>query len=192
MARRVIRLILSTIVIGIVSASAVAGCPTSHFEPNFELGRYLPGSDRVLAEQLSAAPDTELVLVYVEFGQRDPDFGSAYMVSVVRHGLHGDATLYLNRIKDGTRVSRHVPMSKGELRATIEEVTPALLNTHYSPTECTVHYNHGVYSQMAIEHPARGLIGGEVFSPPDDSEAGRVVAIGRKLKERALSAVAGN
>lgn len=179
--------ILAFTAIGTFSASAIAACPTNHFEPSFNLGAYFPGSDKILAEQLSAEPDAELALMYVEFGRRDPEFGSVYMISIVRYGLNGAGNLLLNRIKDGKPVSRQVRMSASKVRAIIEEVTPALLKTRYSPTECNVHYTHGVYSQMAVEHPGRGLIGGEVFSPIEDSEAGKVVAIGRKLKERALS-----
>jgi hypothetical protein len=178
---------LASIVVGTISASAIAACPTNHFEPSFDIGGNFPGSDRILSAQLSAAPDAELALIFVEFGRRDPEFGSVYMVSLVRQGLHGGGTLFLSRIKDGKPISHHVRMSADEVRTTIEEVTPTLLKTHYSPTECPVHYTHGIYSQLAVEHPGRGLIGGQVFSPMEDSEAGKVVAIGRKLKERALS-----
>jgi len=181
------RNILASIIACTISASAIAACPTNHFEPTFDLGGHFPGSDRILAAQLSAAPDAELALMFVEFGRRDPEFGSVYMVSVVRQGLHGDGTLFLNRIKDGNPVSHHVRMSAAEVRTTIEEVAPTLLKTHYSQTECPVHYTHGIYSQMAVEYPGRGLVGGQVFSPMETSEAGKIVAIGRKLKERALS-----
>lgn len=179
--------ILAFAAIGTFSASAIAACPRNHFEPSFNLGAYFPGSDKILAEQMSAGHDAELALMYVEFGRRDPEFGSTYMVSIVRYGLQGAGTLLLNQIKDGKPVSRQVRMSASEVRGIIEEVTPTLLKTRYSPSECAVHYTHGVYSQMAVEHPGRGLVGGEVFSPIEDSEAGKVVAIGRKLKERALS-----
>lgn len=181
-----LRHLFASAVIGLISLSALAACPTSHFEPSVELGSYFPGSEKILAEQLSASPDAELALVYVELSARDPELGPAYLLTVVRQGLHGDGMLFLNWLKNGKPVSRQVRMSADQVRTVIAEVTPILLGTRYSNKECTVRYTHGVYAQMAVENPERGLIGGQVFTPMEDSEAGRALAIGRMLKKRAL------
>ncbi len=82
-------------------------------------------------------------------------------------------------------------MSANEVRELVNEVTPILLKTHYSRSACPVHFTHGIYVQMAVEQPGRGLIGGQAFGPIEESEVTKAVAIGRQLKERALSAEGG-
>ncbi len=54
-----------------------------------------------------------------------------------------------------------------------------------------MHFTHGIYVQMAVEQPGRGLIGGQALGPIEESEVTKAVAIGRQLKERALSAEGG-
>lgn len=173
--------------IWLILLDALAACPTSHFEPTIEFGSYFPGYDSVLARQISASPDAELALVYVEFGTREPGFGASYLITLVRDGLNGGGTLYLNRLKDGKPVSRQLRINANEVRDLIQKLIPILQNTHYSPSGCPVHFLDGFLVQMAVEEPGRGLIGGQVFNPMADWESGKAVAIGRMLKARILS-----
>jgi len=186
-----IRKLLTSAVIWGISLSAMASCPTSHFEPSVEMFSFFPGVDQILAEQLTATSDAELALVYVEFGTREPGFGSAYLVSLVRQRGSGDGMLFLNRLKDGKPVSSHVRMTANDMQGLVNDVTPILLNTHYSPSVCQVHFTHGIYVQMAVEQPGRGLVGGQAFGPIEESEVGKAVAIGRMLKKHALSGKGG-
>jgi hypothetical protein len=185
------RKLLTSTAIWCTSLSAMASCPTNHFEPSVEMFSFFPGAEQILAEQSSGSPNAELAFAFVEFGVREPGFGSAYVVSLMRQGASGDGTLFLNRLKDGKPIASHVRMSANEVRELINEVTPILLKTHYSPSACPVHFTHGIYVQMAVEQPGRGLIGGQAFGPIEESEVTKAVAIGRQLKERALSAEGG-
>lgn len=182
-----IRNLLVSSAIWLISLSVKASCPTGHFEPTIDFGSYFPGYNGIMAAQLSASPDAEVALVYIEFGTREEGFGSTYLVSLLREGLSGDGVLYLNRLNDGKPVSRHLRMSASEVMDLIQKVAPILLKTHYSPSECAIHYTDGYVVQMAVNQPGRGLIGGEIFAPLADWDAGKAIAIGRMLKRRVLS-----
>ncbi|WP_156401107.1 hypothetical protein [Duganella sp. Root1480D1] len=182
-----IRKLIAASAVWLVSLNATASCPTSHFEPTIEIGSYFPGSGDILQAQWSATPDAEMALVFVEMGRREPGYDSGYMISLMREGQHGDGTLFLTRLKDGKPVSLQVQVSANEVRDLVQKLSPILLNTHYSPAGCPIHYTDGFAVQMAVDEPGRGLIGGEVYSPMEEWEAGKAVAIGRMLKARVLT-----
>ena len=180
-----------------ISLRATAVCPTEHFEPTLEFGSAFgaPEGLRALqpAELEFAKEETDEVLVYFEYQTRDPGFLPVYSISLLRHEAKGDGLLSVHRMKDNKIVSSHVGISASEINALLAQAVPVLLRTHYAAKVCSSHYLDGFIAQMAVAIPTGsnaygGLIGGQVYSPDPETEAGQMVSLARRLKARVIAA----
>jgi len=173
-------------------ANAQMNCPTSHFVPTREYGAVIGDTGQIIHAQVEKNKGDEVKFDYIEYqaySQAEAGYTQIFRVSLfesedkqwhialvrqrraVDKTSHGDIDI-LDRAIDANHAEE-----------VIRAAADVLKRTHYPATGCSVLYTDGYWSQAYVRPiDAMGKYVGEVYVPPEGSEAEGLIQLGRTLK----------
>lgn len=175
------------------SVSALPSCPSSHFQPATYYGQAFSDTWPITEHEVLKT-DEDLALQIIVYQTFEPIYEPVFSTSLIRShsGRYRAALVRAKKSKrksskpTGSTAFREIPTQLAD-RA-VAGAAIVLRGTRYPATRCTEEWLDGyVVQALVADLPVKGLRGfddlvGEVYAPPNNSQAGAIVALGRTLR----------